>query len=236
MKSEDRDEIEVEDASASRSIAAKAVANINHLPRLIPQAVHDDLTALRIVDGDTQEFLISQRDCVENLIRNTFNLSYLNHDGTFKPGAEELLSETPLGAFYEKLSASERISNDSKYGRAWLDHTVGFEAFGVQYDPLQGNREVLTGIDNILALMEGITRTAIRTVLETRARRLTDLCKVLSTDTVRVTSNHSPGILNYADVTLTFKFHNGVRKCVEKVKWLITTEHVCMRHGTLMCS
>lgn len=225
-------------------------------PKLIPQAVHNDLTAFNVVDGELQPFLISQRDCVENLVRNTFNLAFLQFDGTYRSGAQAKLCGSILGRFYEGLTDAERISPDPAYGRAWLDATIGHEAFGVQYDPLQGQREVLTGMDNILSLMEAMTHQQKEeehkdeggacgrdgaskkeggTQGKVRALRMTNMCKFLSTDTVLLSWSHSPGVLNYTDVGLLLRLRQGGRKCSERVKWLITTEHVCLRHGNTLC-
>jgi len=253
------------------------------LPKLIPQAVHDNLPAAKISDGTNISLFISQRDCVENLVRNVFNMSFLYSTGEMRPGVMELLTDSALGHHYFSVDPLELVSSDINCCRNWVNMTVGFEQFGVMYDPLHGNREVLTGIDNILSLMEGMTHKIILTAtsqyqlcssdrkdaIETadtrvsalndidsnqiccqpasttpldssesnmRAIRLTRLCALLSTETISVSWNYSPNILNYSDVKISFRFHNGRKKCTEKVKWLITTDHVCLRHGNLLSS
>ncbi len=258
---ENCDEVEHELVTEERrgvTICENAI-NAFGLPRLIPQAVHENLPAISLKDEVVIEFLISQRDCVENLVRNVFNFSFLYPNGTLRPGVENQLSDSALGRYFTGNSDISLVSNDIECGRCWLNETVGFEKFGVMYDPLQGNREVLTGIDNILSLMEGMTFKNSSCVEEkkseavsclrsetdtqfkstdtlqpepdsattppiqsmnskTRAHRLTTMCKFLSNETMLVTWNKNPNILNYSDVTLSFKYYNGVKKVTEKVK------------------
>jgi hypothetical protein len=262
----------------TKALNCKIVA----VPKLIPQAVHKDLCAVKIVDGVPVDHLISQRDCVENLVRNVFNVSFSFANGKLRPGVESLLLGTALGRYFTKCMEIDLVSSEIDCGRHWLDETIGFERFGVIYNSLHGNREVLTGIDNILSLMEGMTQKSVDNVhqkdsadqffsmkgvvmaadnLETvetvevsklnprketmqsqqqsesiiRASRLTKLCSLLTTETMRVSWNYSPNILNYADITFSYRFHDGLKKCTAKVKWLITTEHVCLRHGSEIC-
>lgn len=225
-------------------------------PRLVPQKVHHEVLAQ---DYDGKEYFMYQRDCVENLVRNTFNLAFLCAEGDFRPGAEDIIEDTLVARYYRSLFPGDRIAPSIETSRAWLDTTIGFESFGVRYD--QGGREALTGLDNILSLMDGMlhkyrsnpeeddasagniaiapippdSNTSMPTdkeMCQRRAARLVKLCEVLSTSTLRVSWNYNANVQNYGDVNLKFRYiHSGTKKLESKVKWLITKDHVCLRHG-----
>lgn len=211
----------------------------NCLPSLIPQAEHFKLEGKQSDGLSTDTIEVFQRDCVENLVRNIFNLSFLCKDGSFRPGVEESLHNTPLLAFYAHLSAADRISPHISISRLWLEHTLGFESSGVIYDPLQGGREVLTGVDNILALATALLSNTLspssvithddvcsvaryQHINAARVKYLNHLCVLLTSSTMTVKYPGPSSILNYGDVTLKFN--------KEKVTLYITTEHVCTRH------
>lgn len=229
------------------------------LVRLIPQAEHKDLPSL--------VGLIMQRDCVENLVRNLFNMAFLLPDGNIREGIRPEVTSGPLFRFYSEISPSERISDDDTIARRWLDYTLGLdgEPFRVVYDPIQGEREVLTGMDNIIGLMEGMLNRpfdSVSAAQETfdvssdvllRSQRLQRICDIITTDQIRwafrgptisaVRQSDDISVrrksitlvpLNYQDVTIvaTVHSHEGqkIKKTVEKIKLLITTDHVCIRH------
>lgn len=200
------------------------------LTSIIPQCVFRDLEATKTVDGIAKTYTIFQRDCVENLIRNLLNMAFLYPDGALRPGVKEKLDQCPtLSIFYTEHTAEELIDkNPELLGKKWLDITVGFEEFGVQY--AQSNRELLTGIDNILAVMAGLI-PPIRTEKpsDSKAIKLKHICDYLSSETLNIVCNTKISS-NYQDVTLTFntKAETKIRK--EKVKLLINTEHVCITH------
>lgn len=220
------------------------------IAKLIPQAVHFDLQAHKIElhDGEQvmMDFNIEQRDCVENMMRNTCNMALLYPNGEFRAEVENKLAGSRLLAFYTSLTPEQRVSHDPIYGRSWLDVTIGLESFGVVYDPLQGGREVLTGIDNLLSLFEGITAVSsdcdsaeVRGLNNVdlaglRVSRIKQMCAYLTTPSLRVSCAlpTQGGVLNFSDLTLKYAYRlgSGVRK-VEKVKLLITTDHVCTRCG-----
>lgn len=121
------------------------MSTANFLPKLIPQRVHDEVNASEIdpESGDKKAFFISQRDCVENLVRNTCALAFLTPDGGFRPEVQSKIQNTHLHAlFYSQFTPEERVSDDQRFSALWLDCTHQFERFGVIYDPSQGGREV----------------------------------------------------------------------------------------------
>lgn len=237
-------------------------------PKLILQRVYENIPSVKLVDGALVEIMIKQRDCVENLVRNLFNLAFLFDDGHFRPEVESKIAGTPLHSFYLSCSPEERVSQLGDIGRKWLDFTLHFEHFGVVYDPSQGNREVLTGIDNIASLITamvtptfssaGILAASIdkkvstssppsshseanaaqfdrqQTCSDERTAKIKLICSILSSSSsMKVSWNKSGSdIPNYSDVSLKFQFttHDGNRHN-EKVKLLVTTDHVCIRHG-----
>lgn len=205
------------------------------LTHIIPQAVFHDLVATKTVEGNPVTSLIYQRDCVENLTRNLLNMAFLFPSGELRPGAEEKILESPaLASYYLVHLGEDLISSTPELGREWLEKTIGFEAFGVKY--AQDNRELLTGIDNILALMEGFIPSLRNggslpgyTENQYRAYRLNKLCKYLSTETIDIKFNPK-SIQNYEDATLKFTIMGGAKNQKEKVTLLIAQEHVCIRH------
>lgn len=206
------------------------------LTRLIPQAVFDEITATRIVDGASEDFPILQRDCVENLVRNFLNMAFLFPNGEFRPGAEEKLSSThdKLRAYYTEHTPAERISNDPEMGRKWLETTIGF--IGVEY--AQANREIRSGIDNILALMEGFVpylrnggSIPGKSANQYRAYKLNKMCKWLSTETINIRFNPESIQNNHEDAKITFTLKEaGRKKQKESVTLHIGKRHVCIRH------
>ncbi len=112
-----------------------------------------------------------------------------------RPGAAEKIFESPaLTSYYHDHLGEDLISSAPELGREWLEKTIGFEAFGVKY--AQDNRELLTGIDNILALMDGFIPSLRNggslpgyTENQYRAYRLNKLCKYLSTETIDIKFN-----------------------------------------------
>lgn len=205
------------------------------LTHIIPQAVFHDLVATKIVEGNPVTSLIYQRDCVENLTRNLLNMAFLFPNGDLRPGAAEKIFESPaLTSYYLRNLGEDLISNAPELGREWLEKTIGFEAFGVKY--AQDNRELLTGIDNILALMDGFIPSLRNggslpgyTENQYRAYRLNKLCKYLSTETIDIKFNPK-SVQNYEDAKLTFIIKGGPKKKKENVTLLIAQEHVCIRH------
>ncbi len=206
------------------------------LTRLIPQAVFDDIKATSIVDGTSEDFVILQRDCVENLVRNFLNMAFLFPNGELRPGVEEKLSMThdKLRTYYTAHTPEERISNDPEMGRRWLETTIGFEEFGVKY--AQANREITSGIDIILALMEGFipylrNGGAIpgKDPNQYRAYKLNKMCKWLSTETIKIGFNPKNISNNHEDAKITFKLI-GDKNQKETVTLIIGKRHVCIRH------
>lgn len=232
------------------------------LTKLIPQAVHVDLpctTTAVSVNGEpttVEPFYIKQRDCVENMMRNICNMAYLFPNGDFRTSVEDKLFGTRVLDFYNALAPDQRVSDDINFARQWLTMTTGLESHGVIYDPLQGGREVLTGIDNILSLFEGLTSvnspldlqqsfenvdgpnlstTRVICADSLRSFRIQHMCEVLSSCDMKVKcAVPKQGVLNYTDITLKYEYRWNGKKTVDKVKLLITTEHVCIRHGDLM--
>lgn len=250
------------------------------MPRLVPQHEHERLNAFEVVNNERIAMLIDQRDCVENMVRNLCNLAFLFENGDLRPGVAEKLTDTPLGAFYSVYSPADRVSDEIEVARYWLDCTLGFAGFGVEYDPLQGGREVLTGLDNITALITamltpvsktgavgdgekenadangspsaggkkpdsdacggGVFTGAPRAALSLgstpafiqRSTSIMKVCNLLSSSTMKVVCNRSgPDINNFSDIALKFQFIAEGKTRNEKVKLLITTDHVCTRHG-----
>jgi hypothetical protein len=246
------------------------------LPKLILQRVFDNLLSVKQVDGAEDQFMIEQRDCVENLVRNLFNLALLFENGDMRSEVEAKIAGSPLHSFYLSCSPEERISQVEEIGRKWLDYTLHFERFGVVYNHLQGNREVLTGIDNIVSLIIAMTTPTSSNIgiaaaaaqyrdtdestssqpsvssthdarLETarlgagqhisskeRAANIKHVCALLSTSSSITLSWNGGGldIPNYSDVSLKFQFTgDDGKRHNEKVKLLVTTDHVCIRHG-----
>ena len=249
----------------------KAVAD-HHMARLIHQHEHEGLDALKVIDGKQMAILVDQRDCVENMVRNLFNLAFLFENGDMRPEVIDKLDGCALLSFYSTYSAEERLSDNNEIARHWLDFTLGFERFGVEYDPLQGNREVLTGLDNVTALITGmlsplpaggsssgagqtgsgggggggVTQPPSPPPQQTqssnaegsspefikRTANIKNVCTLLSSSSMKVVWNRSgPDINNYSDISLRFQYIENGKRHNEKVKLLITSDHVCTRHG-----
>ena len=202
------------------------------LPKLIPQAVYNDLIAKKHFDSQQVIFNIMQRDCVENLVRNILNMSFLYSNGQIRPeiGEKYLQTNPILASFYLRHSPVELVSSESAVGKDWLEKTLGLESYGVQY--AQGNREVLTGIDNILALMEGLMPDFNQPDL-TREFKLVKLCEYLSSKSLEIKPPSANSILfNHQDFAITFILNDfKPNKKREKVKIYVNTEHVGIRHG-----
>ena len=202
------------------------------LPTLIPQAVFNNLIAKKQVDNQQVTFHVMQRDCVENLVRNILNMSFLYSNGKFRPEIREKYLQTNpiLASFYLNHSPMELVSNESDVGKDWLEKTLGLESYGVKY--AQGNREVLTGIDNILALMEGLMPDFNQPGL-TRDFKLTKLCEYLSSKSLELRPPSANSILfNHQDFAITFILNDfKPKKKRQKLKIYVNTEHVGIRHG-----
>lgn len=206
------------------------------LPRLIPQRVFHGLSTNVLNETGEQHFLVDQRDCMENLIRNVLNLSFLFPNGELRPGVLEKLGECPLlQEFFGSHTPSELVDQaNEQLGRQWLELTTGFEIFGTTY--AQYNRELLTGLDNILSTFAGLIpplRTDYRFSEDPnkeRSFRLKCVCEYLSTETIEVRCNTLIDS-NYQKVILTYLVKEpGKKKVKEKVTLFITTEHVSISH------
>lgn len=202
------------------------------LTKIIPQAVFYDLEA----KTPSSTYPIYQRDCVENLIRNFLNMAFLFPNGELRPGVEEKFSNvnTKLSTYYTAHTPEERISNDPEMGRKWLETTIGFEGFGVKY--AQANREITSGIDNILALMEGFIpylrnggTIPGKDPDQYRAYKLNKMCKWLSTETISIGFNPKSIRNNHDDAKIAFKLI-GDKMQKETVTLIIGKRHVCIRH------
>jgi len=138
------------------------------------------------------------------------------------------------------LSCTERVSSHAVVSKMWLDSTIGFERFGVRY--AQYNREALSGLDNIISLMEGLldkpdnsSNNNNLSIDQIRANRLIQLCEYLSsaeiTLSVVFTNNKTIQELpNLGDVKLKITT-NSSKRLKYTVKLYIVEEHVSIRCG-----
>lgn len=209
---------------------AAAEADPPRLPRLIPQRVFHDLPAIEVVDGEEHFSKVFQRDCVENLARNFLCLAFLYPNGEIRPGVQEKILDKSsiLNSYFTGHSVTERLSDTQELGREWLDKTIGFEELGVKY--LQGNREVSTGIDTILALMEALMPELKLREEADISSKLRKLCKYLSSETLTITPPTECSNLTYADIKLKFK-PLGSKK-PHTVTLYIGVGHVSIRQGS----
>jgi hypothetical protein len=209
---------------------AAAEADQVGLPRLIPQRFFEHIETTEIIDGEEIHGFLDQRDCVENAARNLLALALLKPSGDIRPGVQEkILDKSPILTSCYKHSSAERISSTPELDREWLDNTTRLERFGVKY--LQGTREASTGIDNFLALMEGLMPESKLSEEGNRLLKLKKLCKYLSTDTLDITLNPDErGLLNYADLKLKFKLV-GSKKPYTVILY-IGVGHVSIRQGS----
>ncbi len=240
-----------------------------NLPKLIHQTEHH----LYTIPSETtpESKLFHQRDCVENMARNTINFCTFFEDGTFRPETKERFLHRDVDSrlldFFrvtemddDTLNYSngrlELIKDNYELSRSWLDVTTGLAKFGVSYDPLN-EREVLTGIDNLLSIFAGfspvlrrqfectqdsLTRSGIFTEGRLRVSKLKVWVEFLSTPTLQVSIIHpdlksGELVSTYNDITLSFTaIHqdplNGKQKRRRhRVSLLITTEHHCTKFG-----
>lgn len=249
----------------------------SNLPSLVEQTEHDDL---HTIPSDTmpESILYNQRDCVENMTRNLINVCMFYEDGTFRPDAEEQLlqedqAHPKLLAFYRsKLTNHDEsgqrngkclLEDNFDIAREWLDVTPGFADVGVVYDPLN-EREVLTGVDNLLALFAGLfpafqhrfealASTPDRegslplTPSRLRCLKLREWVKFMSTPTLEVSIIHPEmrsGELasTYNDLKLAFttitprENHAKPKRRRHVIELLITTEHHCTKYGNVLIS
>ncbi len=149
-----------------------------------------------------------------------------------------------------------RVPYVSFLSRSWLDVTTGLAQFGVSYDPLN-EREVLTGIDNLLSIFAGffpvlrrqfectldsLVRNGILTEGRLRVSKLKVWVEFLSTPTLQVSIvrpdlKSGELVSTYNDITLSFTaIHQDPLNVKQKrrrhrVSLLITTDHHCTKCG-----